>query len=570
MKNKNIKLPDAWGEGIIFAYSGIDGETEWRYPFVATTLFYPPGLLFRTKPERMLLFPEAKLKNKKGDIVTSDLISFSHPSLSLIFFNKDTVIGKCASSVVPEVVSGEGVEEKREGNRILQSNLQSHTVLIWEKNQNETKFAYAFDEQNIQIALRKAQKGLKADFCSEKTKKLSFFRKLPAPEFSNALLERTYYKAFSVLKVNVESPQGKIKHTWTTPDRFPHKDMWLWDSAFHTLGNRFISSSLAEDSIKAILSNQRKDGFISHQMNPINGRASQFTQPPVLAWASYKIYQQTKDKEFLKYVYPKLKKFLNWLYQNRDNDKTGLLAWKINSVVTCKCGESGMDNSPRFDKLKDGESIKSVDFNSFAINEMEYLGKMAQELNRKEEAILWREEAGRKKRLFNLYLWDKEDKFYYDLKKNSRFNKIKTVASFLPLFAGIADKSKAEDLVKRLKNPDEFWTEFPVPSVSIDSPFYHKDMWRGPTWINYNYLIIEGLKKYGFTDTAIQLANKTLREIARWYKEKGTIFEYYDSESSISPDVLLRKQWLDAKKPIGAIKEYHWTAAVYIALSLSK
>ena len=29
------------------------------------------------------------------------------------------------------------------------------------------------------------------------------------------------------------SPEGRLGHRWTTPDRWPHRNIWLWDSAFH-------------------------------------------------------------------------------------------------------------------------------------------------------------------------------------------------------------------------------------------------------------------------------------------------------------------------------------------------
>lgn len=563
-----MNLPNIWRQGQLFAFSGLEGKTDWYHPFVASTLSSPGNLLFHTKPERKLVFSGEELKNEKDDIVASDFVSFSQPFLSYLFFNKDTLIGQAHSSVTPTVYSGKGITEVKRKNGIFQSASQSYTVLLWRKGPDKVEFSYAFDKKNIENALSKAEKGLKADFISEKKKKLSFFKKLPRLKFPQPVLERTYYKAFSVLKVNIESPQGKIKYTWTTPDRFPHRDMWFWDSAFHSLGDKYISSTLAEDAIKSVLSTQRKDGFIAFQMNPEKKRISEeYTQPPLLAWASYSLYQMSKNEKFLDYTYPKLKKNLLWFHQNRDNAKGRLLAWKIQPSPICKGGETGMDNSPRFDQLNPKEAMAAIDLNCFAISEMEYLEKMAQELGKKKDVVFWQRETKIRKDLVNSLLWDEKDHFYYDLKEDGKLNRIKTVASFLPLFAGIADKSQAEYLIKHLKNPEEFWTDFPIPSVSKDEASYCKDMWRGPTWINYNFLIIEGLKRYGYYDIAACITRKTLKEMARWYKTKGVIFEYYDCEANESPDNLLRKEWLGANKTLRAIKDYHWSAALYIVLS---
>ena len=83
-----------------------------------------------------------------------------------------------------------------------------------------------------------------------------------------------------------------------------------------------------------------------------------------------------------------------------------------------------------------------------------------------------------------------------------------------------------------------------------------------PTWINYNYLIIRGLRRYGYAEIAEELTRKTIHEIARWYEKAGSIFEYYDAEGRRPPKQLTRKRgtYLDV------ISDYGWSAAIYIQL----
>lgn len=47
--------------------------------------------------------------------------------------------------------------------------------------------------------------------------------------------------------------------------------------------------------------------------------------------------------------------------------------------------------------------------------------------------------------------------------------------------------------------------------------------WQGPTWVNTNWLIIDGLQRMGFTKEAEQLKSKTISMI----DERG-IWEYYN------------------------------------------
>src|SRR5690606_657206 len=82
------------------------------------------------------------------------------------------------------------------------------------------------------------------------------------------------------------------------------------------------------------------------------------SQPPLLSWASWRIYQKSKNLDFLKKVYPKLKLYHEWLMKERQHPD-GLFFWKHPY-------ESGIDNSPRFstrseNKFEDTTKMAAVD-----------------------------------------------------------------------------------------------------------------------------------------------------------------------------------------------------------------
>ena len=88
-------------------------------------------------------------------------------------------------------------------------------------------------------------------------------------------------------------------------------------------------------------------------------------------------------------------------------------------------------------------------------------------------------------------------------------------------------------------------------------------MWRGPVWINYNYMICEGLKAYGYNALSDDILGKTAKFLNEWYLKKGTIFEFYDSNNQISPDKLNRKgkpvEPYDLTVKYQTIREYGWS-----------
>jgi hypothetical protein len=123
-------------------------------------------------------------------------------------------------------------------------------------------------------------------------------------------------------------------------------------------------------------------------------------------------------------------------------------------------------------------------------------------------------------------------------------------------------------LRKQLRNPASFAAPYPIPSVSLDSGTYTKDMWRGPSWLNYNFAIYRGLQNYGFHQDAEWLKEISLAGIQKWYEKEGCLFEFYDSLDLTSPHALDRKQRLTTGHLYAPISDYHWTAALTAAMLL--
>jgi glycogen debranching enzyme len=100
-----------------------------------------------------------------------------------------------------------------------------------------------------------------------------------------------------------------------------------------------------------------------------------------------------------------------------------------------------------------------------------------------------------------------------------------------------------------MKNHRTYWLHHPIPSVPLDSTFFDaKRYWQGPTWVNTNWLIIDGLKRYGFHKEAAELRERTLKMI-----DYAGPYEYFSA--------------IDGQG-LGAA-DFAWTAALAIDLSHS-
>lgn len=548
-------IPKKWGQGQLFAFSALDGESLFSDDFTGTLCGDKIGVIFNTNCRRTLFSGDIN-KDLSPEIkcVASDIIEINTQkgNFSMIFEERHLVVGEYIDDTGVFVNLGGECKTIRNGDIEIHNTDDGEYTAILKRT---GKFAFAYGKSKKEV-INLCEKGIDADIEQLKSqKKKPFENKLPEDNKYSSL----YAKCISVMRSQLYSPEGNIKRIWSTPDRLPHRNMWLWDSIFHAIGHRHLDTTVAQNLILALFDVQNDDGFIPHMAKP--DYKSDITQPPVIGWGAWLVYEKSHDKEFLKTVFEKNKNFLLWCQNNRRKTEKELYSWHTNPEKNNRCDESGMDNSPRFDTESD---LYAIDLSCYMANEARLMKKIADELGDNANAEffnLWHEEI---KADINSTMWCEDDGFYYDYDiENNCFNKVQSVASFLPIFAGVCDERQAEALIVHLKNPDEFGTEFPIPSISKKDQTFGSDMWRGPVWINYNYMISAGLADYGYGDLSRKIKDKTLDVINEWYNRTGTVYEFYDSENKIPPSCFNRKgevfEPYDFRIKYQSIRDYGWS-----------
>lgn len=141
---------------------------------------------------------------------------------------------------------------------------------------------------------------------------------------------------------------------------------------------------------------------------------------------------------------------------------------------------------------------------------------------------------------------------HYDL-RNERLISALTSSSFAPLFAGIPSEKRAQQLVETLLSPKFQGTNkenYLCPSFNVqDARFNPMKYWRGPVWVNMNWLIYNGLLHYDFTQEAKIVKNDTL-ELVKMYG----LWEYFNPN---------RSKTAENTEGYGA-PNFSWTAALVL------
>ncbi|MEJ2536807.1 MAG: trehalase family glycosidase, partial [Calditrichia bacterium] len=108
-------------------------------------------------------------------------------------------------------------------------------------------------------------------------------------------------------------------------------------------------------------------------------------------------------------------------------------------------------------------------------------------------------------------------------------------------------KEQAKSLIEKLTDPEKFWRQYGVPSLSADDSYYNpKGYWNGPVWVEWDMLIVHGLKQYGYDELAKELTMRVARNMIEQLKKDHQLWEFY------SPD----DQWA------GYHRQYIWAGTI--------
>ena len=337
-------------------------------------------------------------------------------------------------------------------------------------------------------------------------------------QFQDSVYNKVLAKSHLTLQNNWRVPAGEIEHEGLFPS-YHYKwfnGFWSWDSWKHAAGLSYYNLPLAKEQIKLMFKFQDEDGFVAdcvYRDTLIERHNYRDTKPPLSAWAVVKIYEKDKDLEFVKYMYPKLKKYHEWWYAKRDHDQDGLCEYGSTdgSLIAAKW-ESGMDNAIRFDNskiLKNSDNAysldqESVDLNAYLYAEKLYLAQLADALS-SADSKTFKDQAETLKQRIQSQFYDEGDGWFYDTNlEGDQFIKGAGSEGWTPLWSKVATNEQAKSVKSHMTNPQKFYTKVPFQTMSADHPKFDplKGYWRGPNWLDQAYFGVKGLRNYGYTEEA--------------------------------------------------------------------
>lgn len=219
-----IAPPKNWGVNALFAFSGFDGPTDSTSGFTLTLGSTPLTFNIHLDTVRLLTVTvgaEFELVARTGDVVQAKL-NEENTLVQVTYDRWHTLVISGPEDVVLHDASSRGE------CRVIDDSKQRQYLALAE---NGTRFALSFDRSS-EGACQRAVAGLGVDVNAVVEKRLLPYAVLPASKWGGKY-DRLLAACYSVMRVNSLGPEQKIARRWSTPDRVPHKWMWLWDRYRH-------------------------------------------------------------------------------------------------------------------------------------------------------------------------------------------------------------------------------------------------------------------------------------------------------------------------------------------------
>jgi len=342
--------------------------------------------------------------------------------------------------------------------------------------------------------------------------------------------------------------------------------LFEWDTYFAAFLFPLDNKELAYSNAIGMTKGMNLEGYVGQWQMP-GQVATGISQPPVGSMICWMIYEKYQEDWFLEEVYTELLSWNRWWALNRVN--SDYLTWG------CKKGyghqmaawESGLDNAPMYDEAQMvdvGENslfdLADVGLNSLYVADCQYLAKIASQLGKAKDA---NELAGRaaKFSVTTKSLWDAESGIFLNkyLSKQG-FSKRLSPTLFYPMLAGIpSDKQAGQMLKEHFYNPNEFYSDYMLPSCAFNDASYDNNYWRGAIWGPMNFLVYLGLRNYD-QKAAGELADKSYQMFIQSWQKHGAVFENINSQKGVT----------SRSDQLNCDPFYHWGALMGIMKFMEK
>jgi alpha,alpha-trehalase len=315
--------------------------------------------------------------------------------------------------------------------------------------------------------------------------------------------------------------------------------MWDWDGFFigaHWANQNAADASLLRDWVVSFASSADAEGYLAGCITPAGPRPlfGKFAMKPFLAQGALIAAERMNDFEWLRPIWPQMRRVLDYRRKTQFDERWGLYFWD-NAMQSGADNNAALSNDPT-----DRSAILAVDASVWAMREYRAMAVLAARLGHGSQAAEYRAQANATRKAILKNLWLKDEAIFLNRRRNNgQWIRVISWSNFVPLADGMLPKKDAQRMILgHLMNIAEMQSPFGYRSLAKNNAAYNNKAiinpysnWQGPLWINANYLDWIALRRYGFKEQSLWLAERLAamlqHDIAKW----GSMHEDYDAET---------------------------------------
>ncbi|XP_070526596.1 mannosyl-oligosaccharide glucosidase-like isoform X2 [Cardiocondyla obscurior] len=420
--------------------------------------------------------------------------------------------------------------------------------------------------------------------------------------FSNLIGSIGYFYGTLQVQAEEPVPHRNVSLYTAVPSRSFFPRGFLWDEGFHGLLISIWDTEMELDIISHWFDLMNVEGWIPREIilgqealakvpKEFVIQNKRHANPPTFFFTLDFILRHKKQNllqynfQLLDKLYPRLQTWFSWFNVTQVGELPGTYRWrgrdeKTTRELNPKTLPSGLDDYPRASHPSNIE--RHVDLRCWIAFAARVMAKIAEALRysgaKYQETFQYLSDNN----LLNELHWSPNAQTYADyglhtdkvvLRKiaspsrkpetnvqlpemrrvafeNPSLKFVDTTFGYVSLFPFILEiiepnSSQLGKILQDLRDPDLLWTKYGVRSLAKTSPLYMKyntehdpPYWRGPIWINLNYLIVRAAYHYSnvtgpYRESAKrlyqELRKNLIQNIIMQYRKTGYLWEHYDN-----------------------------------------
>jgi alpha,alpha-trehalase len=324
---------------------------------------------------------------------------------------------------------------------------------------------------------------------------------------------------------------------------FDYNEMYYWDSFFMVQG---ILDEQHKELVIGILENLV---FLYKRFKIIPNASRLYltsrSQPPFLTsfiWQIYETYDMP-NKWLDKMMKIAQDEYQNvWMGTRKPNARQiyrGLSRYyDFNYLHDIAETESGWDMTPRFNR-------QALDYLPADLNALLYKYEMdiARYYHSKNDSLTasaWEQNALERKKTMDELMWNSTKGMFFDYNYvKERRGTVSSLATYFTMWSGMASEEQAAKMVKALRRFEfsgGLATTDIQPSKYVPGVTMMPTQWAYPNgWAPLQFIVVEGLEKYGYHEDAKRVAIKWIRNNLDWYNNNGVFLEKYNVVNPTKP-----------------------------------